>query len=84
MAGPEQFKFAPALEARYRPKYAALATMAWISVGAVTIPMLAPYIALIPPVALTGEYIRTKFSERGERKPLSGSLVGILAGLKDN
>jgi len=72
------------LEDKYRRKYSSLAAVSWLSVGAILIPHLAPLFAPVSGLGLAGTYAKTKIEERGERKDLANSLVGILANAQDD
>jgi hypothetical protein len=52
--------------------------------GAFLIPYLAPLVAAAPGLTLAGKYAMTKIEERGERKDLANSLVGILANAQND
>ncbi len=67
------------LDEKYRRKYRGLAGVSWLSCGAILIPHLAPLVAGVPGLGIAGKYAKTKMEERGERKNLANSLVGILA-----
>jgi hypothetical protein len=67
------------LEDKYRRKYCGLAGVSWLSFGAILIPHLAPLFGPASCLGLGGKYAMTKMEERGERKDLANSLVGILA-----
>lgn len=67
------------LDDKYRRKYIGLASLGWTSLGACFIPHLAPLVAAAPGLTIAGKYGMTKMEERGERKDLANSLVGILA-----
>jgi hypothetical protein len=70
---------ARALDAKYREKYTSQAVGAWISVTALALPLIAPFVAMLAPGLLAQQYIITKVSERRERKALNSSLLGIVA-----
>jgi len=72
------------LDEKYRRSYRNLAGGSWLTVGAFLIPHLAPLVAGVPGLSLAGKYIKTKVEERGERKELANSLVGILANAQDD
>jgi hypothetical protein len=72
------------LEDKYRRKYSGLAGASWLSLGAFLIPYLAPLVAAVPGLSLAGKYAMTKIEERGERKDLANSLVGILANAQND
>ena len=72
------------LEEKYRRKYSGLLGVSWLSLGAFLIPHLAPLVAAAPALGLAGKYAKTKMEERGERKDLANSLVGILANAQDD
>jgi hypothetical protein len=72
------------LEDKYRRKYRGLAGVSWLSVGAILIPHLAPLFAPGSCLGLTGKYATTKMEERGERKDLANSLIGILANAQND
>ena len=72
------------LEDKYRRKYSGLAGASWLSLGAFLVPYLAPLVAAIPGLSLAGKYAMTKIEERGERKDLANSLVGILANAQND
>jgi hypothetical protein len=74
------------LDEKYRRKYSGMLGVSWLSWGAFLIPHLAPLVAAAPVVALglAGKYTTTKMAERGERKDLANSLVGILASAQDD
>jgi hypothetical protein len=71
------------LDEKYRRTYRNLAGGSWLSLGAFLIPYLAPLVADMTGLSLVGKYIKTKVEERGERKNLANSLVGILANAQD-
>jgi hypothetical protein len=72
------------LDEKYRRKYSGLAGASWLSLGAFLIPYLAPLVAAVPGLSLAGKYAMTKIEERGERKDLANSLVGILANAQND
>lgn len=72
------------LDEKYRRKYSGLAGASWLSLGTFFVPYLAPLVAAVPGLTLAGKYAMTKMEERGERKVLANSLVGILANAQDN
>jgi hypothetical protein len=72
------------LDEKYRRKYSGLAGSSWFSLGAFLIPHLAPLVAAVPGLSLAGKYANAKLEERGERKSLANSLVGILANAQDD
>jgi hypothetical protein len=72
------------LDEKYRRKYIGLAGVSWLSLGAFLVPHLAPLVAAVPGLSLAGKYVKTKIGERGERKDLANSLVGILANAPDD
>jgi hypothetical protein len=71
------------LEEKYRRKYAGLAGVGWLSVGAFLIPHLAPLIASVPGLTLAGKYAYEKMEEKNEKTKLAGSLIGVLANARD-
>lgn len=72
------------LDEKYRRKYSGLAGASWLSLGTFLIPYLAPLVAAVPGLSLAGKYAMTKMEERGERKELANSLVGILAHAQED
>lgn len=72
------------LDEKYRRKYMGLAGAGWLSWGACLIPYIAPLVAAVPGLGLAGKYAMTKIEERGERKDLANSLVGILANAQND
>lgn len=72
------------LDDKYRRKYRGLAGVSWLSMGAILIPHLAPLFAPASCLGLAGKYAMTKIDERGKRKDLANSLVGILANAQDD
>jgi hypothetical protein len=72
------------LDEKYRRKYAGFAGAGWLSLGAFLIPYLAPLVAPVAGLSLAGKYAMTKIEEKGERKDLANSLVGILANAQND
>jgi hypothetical protein len=76
-------KAARNLEEKYQRKYTRLAGVGWLSVGAFLIPHLAPLIASVPGLAFAGKYAYEKMQQKGEKRELAGSLIGILASARE-
>jgi hypothetical protein len=72
------------LNEKYRRKYMGMAGTGWLSWGACFIPCIAPLVATMPALGIAGKYAMTKIEERGKRKDLANSLVGILANAQND
>ncbi len=67
---------------RYSRIHGQTAVGAWVALGAVLIPSLAPFLGITAPLAVATKYAWNKIEERTEKKVLSKSLMGVLACAK--
>lgn len=67
------------VEEKYQKRHLDTIIASWITLAAMFFPWLAPYAEIIPPLALTGKYIKDKVEEGREKKRAARSLTGVLA-----
>jgi hypothetical protein len=70
------------IQAEYRKQHTRTAVGGWLSLAAMFIPSLAPFIGATAPIALGSKYIYDKADEARKRRESSRSLMGILAQAK--
>lgn len=71
------------LEEKYQRRHVQTAIGAWITLGAVFLPVLAPFVSILPPLAITSKYAYDKGEEIADRRKSARSLTGILAAARD-
>lgn len=69
------------LEEKYQRRHAQTAIGAWITLGAVFLPVLAPFVSILPPLAILSKYAYDKGEEIADRRKSARSLTGILAAV---
>ncbi len=70
------------IQTEYKRLHVKTAVAAWVSVAAMFIPSLAPFIGTAAPVALVAKYAMDKIDERRKKRESAKSLMGVLASAK--
>lgn len=73
-----------AIETKYSLLHTQTAVGGWVTLAALLIPSLAPFVGSIAPLGVAGKYIWDKTNEHHERSKAANSLMGILAAARNN
>lgn len=68
---------------KYTRIYGGTLVASWVTLAATFLPVLAPYLGLVPPLTVAGTYAWNKAGEIKEKKQLSHSLMGVLASARE-
>ncbi len=69
---------------KYTHLYSQTLVAAWITLSALFVPALAPFVNIVPPIALVTKYALDKSNEIKEKKQLAHSLMGIFASVEES
>lgn len=70
------------IQDKYARKHGKTLVAAWITLAALFVPTLSPFLSVVPPLALVGKYAYDKWDQTAELKDVSRSLLGVLASAK--